>query len=424
MNPFVSIVVPCFNADETLAKTLDSVLSQDYPDYEVILVDDGSTDSTPEIIHHYVNKDKRFKSFRQENMGVSAARNNGVKNSNSEFISFLDADDLFYGNSITDRIKAMVAEDSPDLIGVFCPAEMVFKDGTSMGLPLISNHPSLPNERVYFSYMPESLFNPSCVILKKRKFLEVGGFDETIAPAEDFLMWHEMMRRGGFFRIVRSCKIGYTQHPASAVRSRLLRHFNQCKRVYGKVFSNDPGSIQECIEGFGQSLYHISISSRAFNTSVMAIATGQIDIAKEISGDISKYALEVTPPATLEAQIKFSVLRALCRHQKDWQSSVWPAVRKDILDFITGLNERLGGDCCTLIGIKERLEKIGQKGKAAAAENVVWGLVSKVGAEAPFGQAMDWFNNNPRHKTAFLSLAGIYTLVVLTIGFISALILF
>src|SRR3972149_756911 len=96
MNPFVSIVVPCFNASETLAKTLDLIVGQNYPDYEVILVDDGSTDSTPEIIHRYVNRDKRFKSFRQENGGVSVARNNGVKNANSEFIAFLDADDLFY----------------------------------------------------------------------------------------------------------------------------------------------------------------------------------------------------------------------------------------------------------------------------------------------------------------------------------------
>ena len=99
----ISIVIPCFNASETLGKTLDSVIEQDYSNYEVVIIDDGSSDSTPEIIQQYKKKDHRIRDFRQENNGVSAARNKEVNIAKSEFIAFLDSDDLFYKNSLMDK---------------------------------------------------------------------------------------------------------------------------------------------------------------------------------------------------------------------------------------------------------------------------------------------------------------------------------
>lgn len=91
----LSIVVPTYNGEDYLAECLDSILSQTFSNYEVICVDDGSTDTTSDILADYKERDARFKVFRQENLGVSAARNYGLAKARGKYVSFLDDDDLY-----------------------------------------------------------------------------------------------------------------------------------------------------------------------------------------------------------------------------------------------------------------------------------------------------------------------------------------
>ena len=357
--PLVSFIIPCYNASPTLEATLNSVLLQEYKNYEVIMIDDGSTDNTPEIIKKYESYDVRFRSFRQSNQGVSGARNKGAELAKGELLAFLDADDILYKNSVSERVKAFVNESDTFLLGVFCPAEMIFSDGKSMGMAILFDYP-LPNDRLYFSYTPESVFNPSCVIVKRTAFVNSGGFDVTIAPAEDYDLWHRMMRTCGYFKIVRSCKIGYTQHPESAVRSQLLKHYHQWKRVSERIFFDTSVSISEYQKGFGYSLYQKSLSTRAFCTAIMAITSGQSNVADEVIRDISKYAIETMDASGLESRIKFAVLRTLCKHEREWKTVVWPQVKDEILTFISNLNNRMGGDCYSLLQLKKQLAKVGQ----------------------------------------------------------------
>lgn len=93
MTPKVSVIIPVYNVECYLARCLDSVLAQTYTDFELILVDDGSTDASPAICDSYARKDERVRVFHQENKGVSAARNLGIEESRGEFISFIDSDD-------------------------------------------------------------------------------------------------------------------------------------------------------------------------------------------------------------------------------------------------------------------------------------------------------------------------------------------
>lgn len=92
-SPKVSVVVPVYNVERFLRECLDSVLAQTFTDYEVICVNDGSTDSSPEILEEYVEKDSRIRVINQENGGLSAARNTGMDNACGEYIAFLDSDD-------------------------------------------------------------------------------------------------------------------------------------------------------------------------------------------------------------------------------------------------------------------------------------------------------------------------------------------
>ena len=91
----ISIIIPAYNAADYLAKTIESVLNQTYSDFELILIDDGSTDRTHEIVKDYQCKDARVKYFYKENGGVSSARNLGLQRATGDFVSFLDSDDLW-----------------------------------------------------------------------------------------------------------------------------------------------------------------------------------------------------------------------------------------------------------------------------------------------------------------------------------------
>lgn len=105
----ISIIIPVFNVEKYLADCLDSVLAQTFEDFEVILVNDGSTDQSPEICRRYVENDSRFILLNQKNQGLSAARNFGLMNSNSKYIYFLDSDDWIEKTCLEELIAIAVS---------------------------------------------------------------------------------------------------------------------------------------------------------------------------------------------------------------------------------------------------------------------------------------------------------------------------
>ncbi|HEX8974742.1 MAG TPA: glycosyltransferase [Patescibacteria group bacterium] len=121
LNPLVSIIMPTYNQKDYIKETLDSVLAQIYPDWECVIVDDGSTDGTAEVVGKYVERDKRFKYIRQENSGPSEARNNGILHSHGEYILPLDSDDLISPRYIRDAVDFFIK--NPETKLVYCKSE-------------------------------------------------------------------------------------------------------------------------------------------------------------------------------------------------------------------------------------------------------------------------------------------------------------
>ena len=99
-NPFISIVIPLYNKEKFIARTLESVLAQTFKNFEVLIVNDGSTDSSVEVAKKYI--DDRFRIINQKNSGVSAARNKGIKLARAKYIAFLDADDTWEPNFLSE----------------------------------------------------------------------------------------------------------------------------------------------------------------------------------------------------------------------------------------------------------------------------------------------------------------------------------
>ena len=116
----ISIIVPIYNAENYLKSCLDSVLSQTFKDFEVLMVNDGSTDSSATICQAYVEYDSRFRYFEKENGGLSDARNYGLDRAQGAYITFLDADDFLFENYLEKLYQASLLSDSDILIGGYC----------------------------------------------------------------------------------------------------------------------------------------------------------------------------------------------------------------------------------------------------------------------------------------------------------------
>ena len=108
--PLVSIVMPAYNSEKTIIKSIKSILDQSYHNWELLVVDDGSTDKTEKIVLDYIKKDKRIKLIKNSGKGVSSARNAGIDKSEGEYICFLDSDDLYSENVLKNRVKFIFPE--------------------------------------------------------------------------------------------------------------------------------------------------------------------------------------------------------------------------------------------------------------------------------------------------------------------------
>ena len=111
LQPLISVVIPAYNAEQFLDETLESVLSQTYENWECIIVNDGSTDSTESVAKKWCEKDSRFRLTDKENGGLSSARNWGIKESKAEYIAFLDADDLYMPNFLEVCLETLIKKD-------------------------------------------------------------------------------------------------------------------------------------------------------------------------------------------------------------------------------------------------------------------------------------------------------------------------
>lgn len=116
MNPVISIIIPVYNVEKWLNKCIDSILVQSYKNFEVILVNDGSTDKSGEICDKYSKEDNRVKVFHNKNKGLSYSRNFGVKNSNGKYVMFVDSDDFISDINIIDKFINILEKDKSDFI--------------------------------------------------------------------------------------------------------------------------------------------------------------------------------------------------------------------------------------------------------------------------------------------------------------------
>ena len=114
--PLVSIIMPVYNCEKYLTESIGSVISQSYQNWELIIVDDGSTDRSSEIIDAYSQKDVRIKAFHKPNQGVSMARNLALEQMKGEYVTFIDSDDVYHANRLSRMIQVFAQNRECDIV--------------------------------------------------------------------------------------------------------------------------------------------------------------------------------------------------------------------------------------------------------------------------------------------------------------------
>lgn len=187
MMPVVSIVMPCFNAAVHLHTSIGSVRAQTFSNWELIAIDDGSTDESPALLDAFATEEPRVRVVRQANRGVSAARNAGIHIARGEFIAFLDADDTWAPRFLNTLLAALRSR--PECVLAYCGWQ-------NLGLPGPRGEPFVPPD--YETPDKRDKLFAGCrwpihaALTRRSAIIEVGGFDADLKNAEDYALWLEL----------------------------------------------------------------------------------------------------------------------------------------------------------------------------------------------------------------------------------------
>jgi glycosyltransferase involved in cell wall biosynthesis len=181
-----SVAIPAHNSEHCLRETLESVLAQTYAAHEIIVVDDGSSDSTAEIVQSFGNK---VRYIRQEKSGASAARNNAIDHATGDWIAFLDHDDLFHPEKL-EKQRAVVEAD-PKLVVVYSTFTYLYPDGST------KESPAYPAQDLWPGLRYRTPILPSTSVVKRSALVEVGAFrlGPLVRRVEDWDLWFRLIRR-------------------------------------------------------------------------------------------------------------------------------------------------------------------------------------------------------------------------------------
>jgi glycosyltransferase involved in cell wall biosynthesis len=183
--PLVSVIIPCYNQAHYLGEAIESVINQTYPRCEIIVVDDGSTDNTAEVAARY----KEVRCIRQQNQGLSAARNSGLRESKGEFLVFLDSDDRLLPEAIETGLKYL--QERPECAFVSGHYRLIDSEGE----PGPPEPQHLVEKDHYLTLLRKNyIIAPASVVYRREVFDAVGSFDTSLRSSEDYDIYLRIAR--------------------------------------------------------------------------------------------------------------------------------------------------------------------------------------------------------------------------------------
>lgn len=286
----ISIIIPVYNVEKYLSKCIDSVLAQDFEDWELLLINDGSTDNSGNICDEYAIKDSRIKVFHQENKGVSAARNLGIDNAQGEYIIFIDSDDYVTSTYLSDLSKY----DSDIIASGF---DLWYADGrpterkTFDELKSYYLHDNTLSEAISIGEY-KYLWHGPCCKLYKRVTIDDNRFDESLNYGEDHLFNLCILQNCSSITLVPVSNYIYTHYGNVSLTNRrvdynsmfdyLFKMLKIRERLINSLDINDRTYISFCNNQltfyFWQTIYtlYLSCSSKSERKKVINSITFKI----------------------------------------------------------------------------------------------------------------------------------------------------
>jgi len=233
--PKVTVIIATYNAIAYLPSTVDSVIKQTFTDFELLIVDDGSTDETVEWVSKLV--DPRVRLISQANQGVSVARNQGIANAQGEYIAFLDADDLWEPIKLEKQVNCL--DENPQVGLVHTSIVNIDEQGKFLAAVDASD----VQGNVLKHIVEENLILCGSAPMVRRSCLEaVQGFDQKLMSAEDWDLWIRLAARYDF-AVVREPLVLYRQH-LNSKSNNIERHLKHRLKVIDKTFETVAKNLQ------------------------------------------------------------------------------------------------------------------------------------------------------------------------------------
>ncbi len=214
MKPLVSVIVPTRNRADMLDEALRSIFRQTYPNFEVVVVDDGSTDHTPVVIRKHGD---RIRVVHRQNTGRSLARNAGIAVARGDYISFLDDDDVWLPEKLARQVDVLSEAPSVDVVH---GQVYVLRDGQRSAI--LTQPPARPSrDWVEQLIWGDCVCTPSVVMFRRKTLDENGGFDPSVEPCEDWELFIRVALAGAHFRFIGEPLADYRVHEGNTFLDRM-----------------------------------------------------------------------------------------------------------------------------------------------------------------------------------------------------------
>ncbi|WP_417337341.1 glycosyltransferase family 2 protein [Halobacteriovorax marinus] len=266
----VSIVMPAFNCSKLISLSIESVQSQSYENWELIIVDDGSSDNLKAVVEKYL-KDSRVKYFFQLNGGVASARNTGISKATGDYIAFLDSDDLWPEDKLSKYIEVFNSCTDPN-IGLIYSRYYCFHDDPSTFVKAVEYPRFCKSD--YWSLIVLNYIATLTVMVKREVFLNIGNFDESLFGTEDWDLWIRINGEYSTFQIEEP--LGYYRIHESGISRNKDRHIDQERSVVEKHLS-----FEYQRKYFKVAMFSLDIKELIYNLKVNGLFFGVLNFIRK-----------------------------------------------------------------------------------------------------------------------------------------------
>jgi glycosyltransferase involved in cell wall biosynthesis len=277
-SPKITVVMAVYNEDEYLSTAINSILKQTFEDFEFLIIDDGSTDKTPEIIEHYAEQDNRIRYLaNQANKGLPASLNKGIEHASGKYIARMDADDISLPRRFEKQIEYLDSNPSVHVVGSY--ASLIGKNGECLGKKTFPQGGRNPE-----GLKREGPRVPHPSVMMRRSSLQyVSGYREPFRYAQDLDLWIRMSRKFGedFLGIIPEPLIKYRLTPGqyrrrsviSVYRSYVGKYIGREKELNQQISKEVENQQQENDRSNAKMMYHYRVGRFLVDQGIRSQAT-------------------------------------------------------------------------------------------------------------------------------------------------------